>query len=302
MTIRTQKITPCLWFDSEAEEAAKLYTSLFEGGRIGAISRYTEVGQELHNKPPGSVMTVEFEIAGLRCVGLNGGPQFRFTPAFSLFVSCANAAETETIFSTLAEGGTVLMPLQAYPFSPRFGWCTDRFGLSWQVNAAPRAQRIAPFLMFVQAQCGRAEEAVRFYASVFKGARIERIERYGADEAPDKEGTVKHALFALAGQDVMAMDSAHPHAFTFNEAASLMIRCADQAEVDYFWARLLEGGTPQPCGWLKDRFGVSWQVVPEALEALLSGADRAGAKRALAALFQMQKPDIARLKEAYARG
>jgi predicted 3-demethylubiquinone-9 3-methyltransferase (glyoxalase superfamily) len=164
MTIRTQKITPCLWFDSEAEEAARFYASIFKDSRIGKISRYSEVGQELHNKPPGSVMTVELEIAGQRFTALNGGPIFKF-----------------------------------------------------------------------------------------------------------------------------------------NEAISFQIDCATQDEIDYFWERLSEGGVRQQCGWLKDKFGVSWQIVPQELGALIASEESAGAKRAMAALFQMQKPDIARLKAAYAQ-
>ena len=159
-----QKIAPCLWFDHQAEEAAKFYVAIFKNSRIGTISRYGEAGREIHARQPGSVMTVEFELDGQSFTALNGGPLFKFTEA-----------------------------------------------ISFQVN------------------------------------------------------------------------------------------CETQEEVDHFWEKLTAGGDPasQQCGWLKDQFGVSWQIVPSVLSALMSGPDPAKSARAMNALLQMKKLDIAALKRAY---
>lgn len=163
MQIAAQKITPCLWFDTEAEEAARFYCSVFRDSRLGKISRYMNEGQEIHGKESGSVMAVEFEIAGLKFTGLNGGPQFKFT-----------------------------------------------------------------------------------------------------------------------------------------EAVSFQVHCEDQKEVDYFWEKLSEGGSEGPCGWLKDKFGLSWQVVPKVLLTMLSSGDQKKSERVMKAFLQMKKFDIAELERAYA--
>lgn len=163
MTISAQKINPCLWFDTEAEEAAKFYCSVFENSRMGRISRYVNEGQEIHGKAAGSVMAVEFEIGGQKFAALNGGPHFKFT-----------------------------------------------------------------------------------------------------------------------------------------EAVSFQVHCEDQQEVDYFWKTLAEGGKEGPCGWLKDRYGLSWQVVPKVLYEMLLDPDHTKSQRVTKAFLQMKKFDIAELERAYA--
>jgi predicted 3-demethylubiquinone-9 3-methyltransferase (glyoxalase superfamily) len=165
MAIATQKITPCLWFDTEAEEAAKFYVSIFKDSKICSVNRYCKAGNEVHGKPAGSVMAVEFEIEGQRFVGLNGGPQFKF-----------------------------------------------------------------------------------------------------------------------------------------DEAISFQIHCKDQTEIDYYWSRLVEGGKEVACGWLKDKFGLSWQVVPTELFEMLSSGDAGKAERVTAAFLKMKKFDVAKLRRAYEGG
>jgi len=157
-------ITPCLWFDNQAEEAAKFYTSIFKNSKIGHIARYGEAGREIHGKPPGSVMTIEFEINGQPFTGLNGGPMFKF-----------------------------------------------------------------------------------------------------------------------------------------NEAISFQVLCENQEEIDYYWEKLCEGGdkNAQQCGWLKDKFGLSWQIVPTALIEMVKDKDATKSQRVMTAMLQMGKIDIAKLKEAY---
>jgi predicted 3-demethylubiquinone-9 3-methyltransferase (glyoxalase superfamily) len=118
-----QKITPCLWFDNEAEDAAQLYTAIFANSRIKQISRYTEAGREIHGKPPGSVMVVEFELEGQTFTALNGGPQFKFDEAVSFQVMCDSQSEIDHFWNKLSEGGR----------EGSCGWLKDRFGLSWQI-------------------------------------------------------------------------------------------------------------------------------------------------------------------------
>lgn len=298
---QAQKITPFLWFDSQAEEAAQFYTTVFENSRMRNITRYSESVAQVASRPAGSAMTVAFTLAGQDFTAINGGPQFEFTPAVSFFVSCADVAETKRIFELLAEQGTVLMPLQEYPFSERFGWTQDRYGVSWQINAAPRPQKIAPSLMFVGEQSGRAEEAMKFYTSLFADSRIEEIWRFGPEDKPQDEGTVKQAIFSLAGQDFRAMDGGMNHAFGFSGGISLLVDCDTQEEIDRLWNPLTQGADPaaQQCGWLKDRFGVVWQVVPNVLPKMLSDPDSQKVERVTQAFLKMKKFEIGGLQRAY---
>lgn len=293
-------IVPCLWFDDQAEAAASFYARTFPDGRVGAVARYPESVDNPGGKPRGSVVTVDFELAGQRFTALNGGPQFTINPTISFFVQVDTAAEADRLFADLSDGGQVMMPLGAYPWSPRYGWVQDRFGVSWQVITGarePGGATIVPCLMFAGAQHGNAEPAMQAYTSIFPGGRITRVERYAAGEGP--EGTVKHGRFVLAGQEMTAMDSHIDHGVAFNEAVSLQVMCTDQDEVDRYWARLSEGGQPGPCGWLKDRFGVSWQIVPAQMIAWIASDDVAGRERAFAAMLQMQKLDLAALRAAF---
>lgn len=303
MTTFRQKIIPNLWFDRQAEEAARFYTSLFKSSKVGVPVRAGKAGYEIHGLPEGTVMSIDFEIEGQRFIGINGGPLFKFTPAVSFLVACKTKEEVDALWAKLTEGGVPLMELGEYSFSERYGWTQDRYGLSWQVMAmGDRAirQKITPTLMFVGEQSGKAEAAIRLYTSVFPNAGIGEILRYGKGEEPDREGTVKHAAFTLEGQEFAAMDSAFEHEFTFNEAVSLMELCETQEEIDRYWDSLTaDGGQESMCGWLKDKFGVSWQIAPSGLEAMLRDPDSAKVERVTNAFLKMRKFDLAELQKAY---
>lgn len=290
-----QKITPFLWFDNQAEEAGQLYTSIFPNSRILETLRYGEAGPG----PAGSVMTVSFELAGQQFTGLNGGPEYKFTPAVSFFVNCQTPEEIHELWDKLGQGGKVLMELDRYPFSPQFGWLEDRYGLSWQLNLSGRGKKIVPFLTYVGDRDGSVEKAIKQYTSLFPNSAVRSIARHGK-EPRAYEGTVSNAVFALDGEDFMAMDAAREHhSFTFNPALSFVVNCETQEEVDKFWDGLSEGGEPGVCGWLQDRYGVSWQVVPVILLKFLGDKDPEKANRVMKAMLQMKKLDIAAIQAAY---
>jgi predicted 3-demethylubiquinone-9 3-methyltransferase (glyoxalase superfamily) len=156
-------------------------------------------------------------------------------------------------------------------------------------------QKITPFLWFDD----QAEEAASFYASIFKNSKITQVTRYGADGARASgrpPGTVMTVAFELDGQSLVALNGGP--AFSFSPAISFVVNCATQAEVDRLWDQLATGGEPQPCGWLKDKYGVSWQIVPSVLGELMSDADPARSQRVMHALLQMTRLDIAALRRA----
>jgi predicted 3-demethylubiquinone-9 3-methyltransferase (glyoxalase superfamily) len=294
-------IVPCLWFDDQAEEAARFYTRTFGDGRVLATSHYPESLDNPSGKPRGSVLAVDFEVLGRRFTALNGGPHFVINPSISFFVHTDTSERTDQLCATLGEGGGYLMPPGTYPWSERYAWVEDRFGVSWQVMTSKPAAAgpgIVPCLMFADAQHGRAEEAMRAYAAVFPESRVVHIERYGADRGP--EGKVVHGRFVLAGQDFVAMDSHEARGTTFNEGLSFQVMCEDQAEVDRYWERLSAGGRLGVCGWLKDAFGLSWQVVPKSISAWLASRDTRASDRAFQAVMGMKKLDIAALNAAFA--
>lgn len=306
MSQSAQKIIPHLWFDSQAEEAAHFYTSIFAGSKVGQITRYGKEGFEIHGQPEGQVMTVDYELAGYQFIALNGGPLFKFTPAISFFVLCETVEEIDTLWQKLLDGGAMMMPLDKYPWSERYGWLKDRYGLTWQLylgKLSDIGQKIAPSLMYTGGHEGEAEGAIKLYTEAFPNSTINGIKRNGAGQQ-DPEGSVQHAQFRLAGETFMAMDSFYQHGFTFNEAISLLIACDSQDEIDHFWDILSKGGDPnaQQCGWLKDRFGVSWQVAPIVLRRMLKDADPERIARVTHAFLRMKKIDLPALERIYAEG
>ncbi len=282
-----QKITPFLWFDNQAEAAANFYVSLFKNSKTGAVMRND-----------GSVLLVDFTLDGQRFSALNGGPMFKLNQSISFFVVCETEAETDALWHQLLDGGQVMIPLDRQAWSEKYGWVQDRFGLSWQVSMGKMeetGQKITPTFLFTGPQKGHAEEAVRLYTALFHDSAVQTILHYEAgEEGP--AGSVKFAQFKLFGQTFMAMDNPTSQGFTFNEAFSLMVHCGNQDEVDYFWEKLTaDGGEESMCGWLKDKFGVSWQITPDVLLKLNSDPDPVKARRSMAAMMTMRKIDIAKL-------
>ncbi|RPE81942.1 VOC family protein [Vulcaniibacterium tengchongense] len=297
-------ITPHLWFDKEAREAAGFYCSVFPDSRIDAVVT-------VRDTPSGDCDVVNFRLHGQPFMAISAGPAFRFNPSVSFMVNFDPGdpqarARLDAAWAKLLEGGQALMPLDAYPFSPRFGWVQDRYGLSWQlILAEPVADEprpaIVPMLMFTGAVCGKAEEAGAYYRSVFPDSRPGQLLRHPAGSAPDREGTVMFSDFRLDGTWFAAMDSAYEHGFGFNEAVSFLVHCRDQAEVDRFWERLSAVPEAEQCGWCKDRFGLSWQISPLVLDEVMTSGDEAAIARVTRAFLGMKKFDVAALERAAGR-
>jgi predicted 3-demethylubiquinone-9 3-methyltransferase (glyoxalase superfamily) len=290
-----QKIVPHLWFDKAAAEAAKFYTSVFRDSKIIDTT-------QIHGTPSGTAEMVTIELAGQEFMLISAGPFFTFTPAISFLIACSTTEEVDTLWEQLSKGGTELMPLDAYPFSERYVWVADRYGLSWQImhmGDSKITQKIIPTLMFTGNVCGKAEEAINTYSTVFSNANIGYILRYSGGDGPDKEGTIQHAGFILEGQEFAAMDSAYEHNFTFNEAISFIVYCDTQEQIDHYWEKLSAVPASEQCGWLKDKFGLSWQIVPVIMKEMMREKDPEKLAQVTEAFLKMKKFDIAELKKAY---
>jgi predicted 3-demethylubiquinone-9 3-methyltransferase (glyoxalase superfamily) len=294
-----QKITPNLWFDG-AEEAVNFYLSVFPGSKIVSTTNYPNSAEEgladFQLDMAGKVLTVDFEIGELLFTAINAGPTFKFNPSVSFMVNFDPSRDPQAsehldeLWVKLIDGGEALMPLDTYPFSKRYGWVKDRYGLTWQLILTDPAGEprpyIVPSLMFAGSNTNHAEEAVNYYLSVFKDSKLGMVARYTEDTGPAKSNSLMFADFMLANQWFSAMDSAVEQNFTFNEAVSFAVFCKDQAEIDYFWEKLSRVPESEQCGWCKDQYGLSWQIVPENMGELMKKPS------AFAKLMQMHKINI----------
>jgi predicted 3-demethylubiquinone-9 3-methyltransferase (glyoxalase superfamily) len=284
-----QKIVPHLWYDKEAKEAALFYISIFEQSRLVDA-------KVIRNPPPfGDSEIVSFELAEQQFMAISAGPYFKLNQTISLMVACSSSEEVDKMWKVLSEGGKELIALGEYPFSKRYGWIQDRYGLSWQLMLTERGQevqKITPNLLFSDGACGKAEEAIKYYTEVFGNSKIGMVSRYGEGEAVSSKAKVNYIAFRLDGLAFSAMDNGYDVDYTFNEAFSFIINCKDQKEIDYFWEKLSAVPEAESCGWCKDRFGISWQVLPSNWEEILFGGSEEQVRRVNKAVLEMKKLDL----------
>lgn len=280
--MRNHKIYPCLWFDNQAGEAADFYCSLFENGRITAQTS----------------LATTFELDGHRFMGINGGPMFQINPSISFYVVRQSRDEIGRLFTQLTEGGSVLMPLDKYEWSDHYAWVQDRFGVNWQIMTDETVERdynLAPCLMFVQQQCGKAKEAIDLYTTVFDNSETLALQEYPG-EGNGTSGLVMHGSFRLDGKRFVAMDSPGDHRFQFNEGISFVVHCGSQQEIDFYWDSLKAETEEGNCGWIKDRFGISWQIIPEKFIHWATDAEKG--PRVMEKAMSMKKLDLHALENA----
>lgn len=295
-----QKIAPFLWFDSNAEEAVSFYISVFNNAEIKITTRYSEESAKASGMPKDSVMTVSFEIEGYNFTAINGGPSFKINPSISFFYHSKDENEIEELWGKLSVGGKALMELNKYDWSKSYGWVEDKFGLSWQLMHVENdfEQKIVPSFLFTGDGFGKAKDAINFYTSVFRNSKVNDLFKYGSEMLPDNPEALKYAGFTLEGNRFAAMDGAGGHNFQFNEAISFVVNCSDQKEIDYYGDKLSADPKAEMCGWLKDKYGVSWQIVPTMLSGLLSSNEPGKSQRVMQKVLQMKRLNIAKLKNA----
>jgi predicted 3-demethylubiquinone-9 3-methyltransferase (glyoxalase superfamily) len=296
-------IKPHIWFDQEkAKEAAEFYATLMPGSALNYVSHFPMAGG-------GECEAVEFTLAGHPFLGISAGHGLQINPSISFMINFDSshnsdaAKRIDEVWGKLSENGQVLMPLDRYPFSERYGWVSDKYGVSWQlILTNPGGEErpvIVPSLLFTGNVAGKADEAIEFYCSVFKDGKRGTTAPRPEDMGPDKAGTLMYADYYIDGTWLAAMDSAHSHGFAFNDAVSLLVPCETQEDIDYYWSTLSADGEAGQCGWLKDKYGVSWQVASIVMfEALKDGSPEQIA-RVTQAFMTMKKVDIAVLQQAY---
>lgn len=296
--VTMQRIVPNFWFDHNAEEAVNFYVSVFKDSKILSQLNYPNSAEEgladFQKDLAGKVLTIDFEISGFRFTAINADTTFKPNPSISFFYSCDSKEMSDELWGKLMEGGKALMELGEYSFSNYYGWVEDKYGYSWQLMLnnpeGDRRPTIVPSIMFTQDRDGQAEEAMKFYTSVFKESEISsNLNRYPS-EMPDREGKISYADFKILNEWLAVMDGGPDHAFTFTPAISLMVLCKNQDEIDTYWEKLSANPDFEQCGWLQDKFGVSWQIAPENIDNLIK------IPGAYKRMMGMKKLDIAALR------
>lgn len=291
-----ERIVPHLWFNDNAKEAVNFYRTLFDDSKM-------MLEQKLDGTPSGeNAAYYEFTLAGQLFGALNGGPHFTFNPAISISVNCETIEETEVLWQKLIEGGRALMPLQEYTFSKLYGWVEDKYGLSWQViytEGFEYEQKITMQLMFSGHMTGKANEAIKYYTDLFKDGVIGDFHEYEEGQAVQEDAKISHANFSILDTEILASDNGTQTDYTFNEAISLMVLCVTQAEIDYYWENLSADPEAEQCGWLKDKFGVSWQIVPANMNELMSRGTQAQIDAVTQEFLKMKKLDKNHLERAW---
>ncbi len=289
------RITPFLWFEKDIDAIGAYYKELF-----GATLKRAG---GLDDTPSGHVDMGTLTIYGQEFQIMTAGPYLPFTPSVSFIVSCASVDEVKELWNRILPTGKVLMDLAAYPFAEQYGWITDQYGVSWQImhmSGVPAPQKVTPTLMFAGARSGKGEEAMHLYADIFKPSAIDYTMHYEAGENTQTSGTLKHGGVTLDGYHMSLMDSGVKNDLDFNQAISFVVTCKDQAEIDYYWDALTkDGGNEVQCGWLNDKYGMPWQIVPEAMERMMSTGTKEQIARVTSAFMQMKKFDTAVLEHAF---
>ncbi|KUY31841.1 VOC family protein [Elizabethkingia ursingii] len=278
-------IFPCLWCNGDAKEAAEFYCQVF-GGKITVDTP----------------VVINIELFGQKLMLLNAGPQFEKNPSISFLINCASEEDVQHYWDMLSEGGMALMELDSYPWSKKYGWIKDKYGATWQLYFGEmQDQKMIPTLMFMHKNNGKAMEAMEFYTSTFPESKIEGVLKYkdGGENGENPEN-VQHAQFVINNYMLSCMDSSFDHKFDFNEGISLVTMTNDQKETDHLWNTLISGGGRESmCGWLKDQYGVSWQIVPKRLIELMNDSNPEKSQKVVQAMLKMQKIVIADLEAAY---
>lgn len=291
-----KKITPFLWYEKDMKGITDFYLSVFSGSKLKNKS-------QIEDTPSGVAQMATIEIYGMDFNLMTAGPYLPFNPTVSFIISCDTIEEVDTLWGKLSEKGKILMELSSYPFAEKYGWIQDMYGVSWQImysttNKGP--VKVIPTLMFAGDVCGRAQEAIDFYTAVFHDSQVGYVMNYdGSEPVTDDRAKVKHAGIKIEDFNMALMDSGMKSPLSFAQAVSFVVHCNDQAEVDYYYDRLTEEGTEVQCGWINDKFGFPWQIVPSDMERMLSTGTPEQIARVTEAFMKMKKFDIKTLQRAF---
>lgn len=284
-----QKIIPALWFEKDAMDAAEYYIDIFpESSVFNTVTSYDVPS------PSGYSVTVRFKLCNQDFVAIDGAPEFKTSSAVSLSYTTTDKDELNRVWYKLMNDGYAVIEYGEHEFNPESGWVRDRYGIMWQLSLSEKdaEQRIKPTLLFSNDMNSKAEEAAAFYTEIFANSNVNNIVHYGKDAK---------VSFTLSQFEMYAMDDDTKDDQQFNEAVSLMVMCEDQAEINYLWEKLSAVKESEACGWLKDNYGVSWQIVPRRLDEMYENASKEQNANLTDAILEMKKLNLETLEEVYSK-
>lgn len=280
-----QMIIPNMWLNGTADEAAQFYTEALPYTEVTGKVRYPEEGlPEFQRQFAGTTMTADLSVDDCALMLINGDDSLSLTPAISFMLNFdvlewgtpeRVEQEIRKSWAKLTEGGTVRMELGSYPFARLYGWVEDRFGVNWQLNFLDPDGEARPFLvpqlMFTGAQ-PRADKAVKYYIKVFKKALAHRLATYRGvvQKNPGVKGALAYTDFVLGSQWLAALDGGDAHDFGFSGGVSLLVQAHGQEEIDALWDGLSAVPEAEQCGWCQDKYGLTWQIVPDNMGELMA--------------------------------
>jgi predicted 3-demethylubiquinone-9 3-methyltransferase (glyoxalase superfamily) len=273
--MRRTKITPCLWFEYSAKEAVEFYCETFRNSFIIESSE----------------LSVKFSLNNIEFVALNKSPNSTINDTISFSVYCGGEWEIERLYSVFSQGGEVIMPLGPYPFARKYAWVKDKFGVSWQLDVDPinNPQNIVPSVMFVNDHAPKLKEAINFYHGIFPKPMM-LFEVAYPPEIHMPEGCLRFAQHKLNGYIFNFMSNHERQESESNESVSFTVWCKDQEDINHYWNALNSKASKiGKFGWLQDKYGLWWQILPNNLGALLKD------KENLQKLMQMEKINLADL-------
>jgi len=286
-------IIPHLWFDTEAAEAAEFYLSVFPD----ATKRSQTV---IKDTPSGDCDFLHIELFGQEFMLISAGPYFTVNDSISFLIDCESDQEAFELYTKLLDDPEPLRMIDEIDFS-EIQWINDRYGISWMIQCSSTnpKRRISPVLQFVGSLCGKMEEAVDFYVSTFNDASIVST-TYTVNDGGIGESIFHEIIaFTLEGRSFFAMEKFTVDEMPFNEAVSLLIECETQKEIDKYWTSLSAVPEAEQCGWLKDKYGLSWQVSPRIMNEMMLDDNDERLNAVTQSILQMKKLDMDELQRVY---
>ena len=278
-----QKIIPNIWYTGNAEDAGAYYASIFDDTTSAVTARYPDEVPDWQAEFAGAPLVVDVAISGYHLTLINAGGELHPNPSISFMLNfdplmfdgdeAAARTRLDALWAQLADGGTALMDIDEYPWSKRYGWIQDRYGVSWQLmltdpDGDPRPF-VIPQLMFSAGVVGKSREAATFYTELFDDAALGMIAESPEPSGNAPEGSIMFGEFCIGPQWFSMMDDGGGGDNPFTPAVSLEVQCKDQAEIDRYWDALSAVAEAEQCGWLADKWGVSWQIVPANMGELM---------------------------------
>ncbi|MGL4759339.1 MAG: VOC family protein [Patescibacteria group bacterium] len=285
-----------LWFDTEAKNAADFYLSVFSSN--ASIINKSIINSNSNNEYD----FFEMKIHNQELILISAGPFFKKNSSISMFVNYSTEEELREIYNKLSEGSKILMELGKYDFSPLYSWIEDKYGVSWQLIYDPQNQYnqvIEPCFLFTNEACGKAKEAMELYTKALPNSSIKTLVNYPQGVEGQSTNNLMYGVLDLNGYTLIFMDSSLEHDFNFNEGVSVLLNVENQTEFDNCYKYLSDAIESEQCGWVKDKYGISWQIQPIQLVDIMRSSNVESKNKVIQKILTMKRLEIGKILEVF---